>query len=69
MAGLDPAIHVFGCRQKGVDARSGHGDSGLLNYCASTTDFAQPDSRGSSPGMTIRICSDDAPARIPATVD
>jgi len=54
MAGLDPAIHVFGCRQKGVDARikSGHDDSGLPNCCASTTDFAQPDSRGLDPAMT-----------------
>jgi hypothetical protein len=34
MAGLDPAIHVFECRQKRVDARikSGHDDSMLRDW-------------------------------------
>jgi hypothetical protein len=70
-AGLDPAIHAFGCPQEGVDARikSGHDDSGLLNSCISTTDFAEPDSCALVPGThVVRLsnCSTWMAGRSPA---
>jgi hypothetical protein len=56
MAGLVPAIHVF-CRRKkkDVDARDkpAHDDREVSEASTLTTDFAQPDSRGTSPRMTM----------------
>jgi hypothetical protein len=44
-----------GVTKKGVDARikSGHDDSGLLYGRLLTTDFVQPESRGTSPARTF----------------
>ncbi len=54
MTGLDPVIHALLVPCRRVDARikSGHDDMRLYWAIRFTTDFAKPDSRGSSPAMT-----------------
>jgi hypothetical protein len=53
MAGLVPAIHAFFAAKKDVDGRDKRGhDDWLRGRSYLTTISAQPDGRGTRPGMT-----------------
>ena len=53
MAGLGPAIHDFTDRAKDVDGRheGGHDETTVGQYSLKYLTRAQPDSRGSNPGI------------------